>query len=125
MSRNLAPTGKTFSRLEIGSTNDSDTFPIVIYPDSRELLNQILHREWEDSGDEAQNLQLTGVLRALNLERDWLEIKLDEGMLVRVYQTGEVIDDIVGPMVNRKVIVNVALSSRNNRYLYRDIQLEE
>ena len=76
-------------------------------------------------GDEAQNLQITGVLRALHLERDWLEIKVDDGPLVRVYQTGEVIDDIVGPMVNRKVIVTVALSSRNNRYLYRDIQLEE
>ncbi len=125
MSRNLAPTGKTFNRLEIESTSDLDTFPIILYPDSRELLNSILHSEWENTGEEAQDEQIIGVLRALHLERDWLEIKLDDGPNTRVYQTGEVIDDIVGPMVNRRVIVTVVYNPKNNRYLYRDIQLEE
>ncbi len=96
-----------------------------MYPDSRELLNKVLRSEWESTGAESQDLQITGVLRALHLERDWLEIKLDEGPLVRVYQTGEVIDDIVGPMVNRRVIVTVTVNTKNGRYLYLDIQLEE
>jgi len=33
-------------------------------------------------------------------------------------------DDIVGPMVNRLVIVNVLVSS-SGRYLFQDIQAEE
>jgi hypothetical protein len=125
MSRNLAPTGKTFNRLEIESTYDSDTVPIILYPDSRESLTRIIRSEVDQTNEESQDSIITGVLRALNLERDWLEIKSDEGPSVRIFQAGEAIDDIVGPMVNRKVIVTVAYNLKNNRYLYRDIQLEE
>jgi len=68
--------------------------------------------------------QITGILRALHLDNDWLEISQDNGGLIRVYETGDVIDDIVGPMVNQKVTVDVVLNA-SGRYLYRDIQLEE
>ena len=125
MSRNLAPTGKTFNRLEIESTHDSDTLPIIIYPDSRELLTRMIRSEWQRTSKESQDLSIRGVLRALHLERDWLEVRSDEDTPIRIHRTGEIIDDIVGPMVNRRVIVTVTYNARNGRYLYRDIQLEE
>jgi len=70
-----------------------------------------------------QEESIFGILRALHLDNDWLEITSNEGLPIRIYQTGDVIDDLVGPMVNQRVIVTV--NQRNGRYLYRDIQLEE
>jgi hypothetical protein len=125
MSRDLAPTGKTFNKLEITATTDSDALPIVLFPASREVLNDILRREREDVDIATQEEQIIGVLRALHLDDDWLGITSTDGSLIRIYQTGDVIDDIVGSMVNHRVIVNVTVNPRNGRYVYRDIQLEE
>ncbi len=123
MSRDLAPTGKTFNKLEITSNTDTDASPIVLFPESREALNNILRYERENIDITIQEESIFGMLRALHLDNDWLEITSNEGLPIRIYQTGDVIDDIVGPMVNQRVIVTV--NQRNGRYLYRDIQLEE
>jgi hypothetical protein len=149
MSLNLAPTGKTFNKLEITSTTDSDTFPIVLLPESRKTLNNMLRRKREDvdiATQEEQTIglppytphrrigmediatqeeQIIGILRAIHLDDDWLEITANNGSSIRIYQTGDIIDDVVGSMVNHRVIVKVTVSQRDGRYLYRDIQLEE
>jgi hypothetical protein len=149
MSLNLAPTGKTFNKLEITSTTDSDAFPIVLLPESRKTLNNMLRRKREDVdiatqeehtiglppyaprrriGMEdiaTQEEQIIGILRAIHLDDDWLEITANNGSSIRIYQTGDIIDDVVGSMVNHRVIVNVTVNQRDGRYLYRDIQLEE
>jgi hypothetical protein len=124
MSRNLAPTGKTFTRLEITSTIDPDT-SVVLFPESREVLNTMLRRERENMDTALQEEQIVGILRALHLDADWLTIVPEAGLPIRIYQTGDVIDDIVGSMVNQRVIASVAFNQSNGRYLYRDIQLEE
>jgi hypothetical protein len=43
---------------------------------------------------------------------------------IRIDHTGNIIDDIVGPMINRPVIVDV-LGSAAGRYRFQDIQAEE
>jgi hypothetical protein len=43
---------------------------------------------------------------------------------IRIDHTGDIIDDIVGPMINRPVIVDV-LGSAAGRYRFQDIQAEE
>lgn len=125
MSRNLAPTGRIFNSLEIKSTNDPDVFPIILFPDSRYKLNETLRYQRDAMSQDTHEEQITGILRALHLDNDWLEISQDNGGLIRVDQTGDIIDDIVGPMVNQKVTVDVVFSNASGRYLYRDIQLEE
>jgi hypothetical protein len=125
MSRNLAPRGKIFDRLEIRSTIDPYSPPVVLVPESRNDLNRILQDERSIENVGIQEEKLLGTLRALHLDRDWIELKPDgDKPLIRIHQTGDVIDDIVGPMVNQRVIVSVAVQS-NGRYLYRDIELEE
>jgi hypothetical protein len=42
LTRNLAPTGKTFTRLEIKSATDLEKHPIVFVPDSRKSINEVL-----------------------------------------------------------------------------------
>src|SRR5712691_2136955 len=116
MSRDLAPTGKTFSKLEITANTDTDASPIVLLPESREVLNNILRYERENRDITIQEESIFGILHALHLDNDWLEITSNEGLPIRIYQTGDVIDDIVGPMVNQRVIVTV--NQRNGRYLF-------
>jgi len=128
LSRNLAPTGKSFNRLEIKSATDMEARPIVFSPTSRQTINKTL-REIKRPPEEKMQLeeeQVRGVLRALHLDQDWLEVSFPgtERENIRIYQTGDVIDDLVGPMVNHRVIVDIALRPDGKR-LFRDIQSEE
>ena len=127
LTRNLAPTGKTFNRLEIKSATDLEARSIVFLPESRQELNKTLREERKATEEptELKEEQLTGILRALHLDKDWIELHPDDGeQSVRILQTGDVIDDIVGPLVNQRVIVDVAVRP-DGTYLYRDIQSEE
>jgi hypothetical protein len=66
-----------------------------------------------------------GVLRALHLDRDWLEVQNpDTGETTRIEQAGDAIDDVIGPMVNHRVVVDVAVHP-DGRRTFRDIQSEE
>src|SRR5262249_4033980 len=56
-------------------------------------------------------VELNGVLRALHLERDWLEVLVD-GHAIHIDGLNETVDDVIGPMVNRPVIVQVKRKSR-------------
>ena len=60
------------------------------------------------------------------MDKDWIEIVLpeEENRSVRILQTGDVIDDIVGPMVNQRVVIDV-LVKQDGDYIYRDIQTED
>lgn len=42
---------------------------------------------------------------------------------IRVSQTGDVLDDVVGPMVNRKTVVTAV--RHGLKLVFRDIELEE
>jgi hypothetical protein len=128
LSRNLAPTGKSFDRLEIKSATDMEARPIVFSPTSRQAISKTL-REIKRPSEEKMQLkeeQVRGVLRALHLDQDWLEVSFPgtDRENIRISQTGNVIDDLVGPMVNHRVIVDVALRPDGKR-LFRDIQSEE
>ncbi len=125
--RNLAPSGKSFERLTIRSATAIDAVPIIISPQSRKVLSASL-KERSKKIDQEPSLipaQVIGVLRALDLDRDWLEIVEDKtGNTIRIYQTGDVIDDLIGPMVNHRVIADVAIKS-DGKKIFRDIQSEE
>jgi len=128
LTRNLAPTGKLFGQLEIKSPSDVSTRPIILIPASREIINKSLRKpDREDTGKtENKVVRLRGVLRGLQLDNDWLDID-EEGQAqkpIRIYETGEAIDDVVGPMVNHRVLVDVVVRP-TGKYAYRDIQLEE
>ncbi len=60
---------------------------------------------------------LHGVLRAVHLDKDWLEITAEEGASHRVYSVGEEVDDVLGPLVNKPVIVYVKPMGGKSRFL--------
>ena len=71
---------------------------------------------------ESTEVALRGVLRAVHLEKDWLELYVNDAS-VRISGVVETVDDVIGPMVNHSVVVQV---SRDNKgtYIFRDIELE-
>lgn len=127
LTRSLAPSGKVFQQMEIKAPT-IEVQPIVLRPISREAITETLKLEKVSKGEvEVQEIiQLRGILRALHLDRDWIVIDIPEegGRNVRVRDTGDVIDDVIGPMVNQTVVVDVIIKPDGN-YSFRDIQLEE
>lgn len=124
MTRNLAPTGKLFSEMEIRDAGDRAA--VVLSPASRRLISETLKgpsTPIEAQIDRPNSLVLTGVLRALNLDKDWLEVSVD-GKPHLVKGVGEAVDDLIGPIVNREVNVRVRPGPRNS-LVFVDIELDE
>ena len=63
---------------------------------------------------------LLKVLRAVHLDEDWLEVMV-QGQPTRVFDVGEAVDDLVGPLVNHEVTVQIVRTARG-RILFRDIE---
>jgi hypothetical protein len=123
LARNLAPTGKSFSHLELRSS--SARAPVVLTQESRKsMTNAIRGTAGEQPKDPLfTEISLRGVLRAVHLEKDWLELYVSNAP-VHISDVRETIDDVIGPMVNHSVVVHV-LRTVKGTYLFRDIELDD
>ena len=121
LARNLAPTGTTFDRIELTASGDSR--PIALGIEARKNINQRLKSKVSEAGESPQDVNdLRGVLRAVHLDKDWLEVVVD-GSPVLVNGLEDAVDDIIGPMVNRAVVVKAI--AQGKKYKYVDIELAE
>jgi hypothetical protein len=122
LSRDLAPSGKTFAQLEIADTSAPKEPVVTFAMDTRRQINAAIRKLKPPLTLGEQPEDLTGILRAVHLDHDWLEV-VSGATSTRIEDAGDALDDVVGPMVNRRVIVHT--TKRGNRYIYRDIELEE
>ena len=121
LTRNLAPTGKNFSTIKIREARELQ--PISLGPENRKVINRVLRPKPTEPEEPApQNAELRGTLRALNLEKDWLEVLIDS-TTIHIDGLTEAVDDVIGPMVNRPVIVQVMRKKGGWRFL--DIELDD
>ena len=102
--------------------------PVSLEVASRRELNAALNklRPASPSRQADEVAEVRGTLRALHLDEDWLEVvAVEEGgpKAVRILEAGEVLDDVVGPMVNHRVVVTAV--RRKGRLLYRDIESDD
>ncbi len=130
LTRELAPpvSGKSFEQMEIKSTSDVDSQPVVLRSDTREAIKNVLKKPEMISQEAPEHKirKLKGTLRGLQLDKDWIEVNID-GKTETIYEAKE-IDDVIGPMVDRRVVVEVLERSDrpvDKKYSLRDIQLEE
>ena len=123
LSRNLAPTGKTFDSIEFRTaTGDSLT---VLTPEARAVINQTLkkNRPVDAQSSQATEEEFVGILRAVDLDKDSLDVAVD-GHPFHVVGLGDAMDDVIGPMVNKTVKVLVVRTVRGP-IRFRDIELDE
>jgi len=129
LARNLAPTGQSYSELEIRSEIQSRSGPIILAPAARKIINESIKKGQTRSSAErieGEEVPLAGVLRAVHLDEDWIEITINDGgeRHIRIEKAGDAIDDVVGPMMNRQVTVD-AIRSVAGKYFFRDIEAFE
>jgi hypothetical protein len=105
LTRNLAPSGKRFQQMQIRST-DSDK-PLLLTSSTRKELADTIKKQRQVSNLIDDECTIKGVLRAVHLDSDWLEI-LAGNELVKITGVGEAVDDLIGPMVNHEVVVHTS-----------------
>jgi len=122
LTRNLSPTGKTFDSLELRAAGE--VRPVALGVESRNSINRQLRKKLALSIKPSDiPEELNGILRAVHLDEDWLEVDMD-GTHIRVGGLQDAVDDVIGPMVNRAVIVR-ALRGAQNKFKFIDIELAE
>jgi hypothetical protein len=123
LARNLAPSGKTFEKLEVRSANDST--PVALSPESRRMIGATLRSKTQYPMPELEQTEvvLNGTLRAVDLDKDWIDVSVD-GKSHHIVGLKDALDDVIGPMVNRRVIVRV-LQSTQHALQFQDIELDE
>jgi hypothetical protein len=120
LTRNLAPTGKTYEFTEVRRAEEIT--PLVLAPETRKTINATLRRLEPVAVDLVAD-RLIGTLRAVHLDRDWLEVHVN-GRSRKVWGVGDTVDDVIGPMVNHRVTVDVFVDKRG-RFRFRDIELDD
>jgi hypothetical protein len=123
LARNLAPTGRSFTQMEIRSSQLPS--PVLLTQDSRKTMSRTIRSEGASKTLPAtsERITLKGILRAVHLEEDWLELSLDD-KLVRIKGVGETVDDVIGPMVNRRVVVQAERDAKG-AYVFEDIESDD
>ena len=103
LARNLAPTGKAFDRIELRASDE--TRPVALSAESRGNINQQLRKKVSllVKADEVPE-ELRGTLPAVDLDENWLDIVVD-GKSMHIVGLQDAVDDVIGPMVNRDVVV--------------------
>lgn len=120
LARNLAPTGKTFDRIELRASGDMR--PVALGAESRVNINQQLRKKAVDAAAPEEVIEeLRGTLRAVHLDKDWLDVVVD-GISVHVEGLQDAVDDVIGPMVNRSVVVKAVRVSRKKKLKFVDIE---
>jgi hypothetical protein len=71
-----------------------------------------------------EEVKYEGILRALHLDKDWLEV-IVSGETIRIDGVSETVDDIIGPMVIRPVIVHAKRKKAGGRPRFLDIEAGE
>ena len=122
LTRDLAPTEKgLFSYLDVRAPSADHL--ITLNSGVRFSIGKAL-RDRQAPVLDAIEEEVYGVLRALHLNQDWIEVVTDrEGKSLRIVGAGDEVDDRIGPMVNQPVLVRVARAGDKRTFI--DIELDE
>ncbi len=120
--RNLTPTGGSFESLELQVPGLAEAQRMDAA--SRTRISKVVRSEQPKPDVRAGEavVEIAGHLRALDLNNDWLKVQIDEGADVTVKGLSQAVDDVIGPMVNKRVLVR-ALKSRAGALRFLDIEL--
>lgn len=122
LTRNLAPSGRTFDRIELRASGERQS--VALGAESRVNINQQLHKKPSvATTKDEMRVDLRGILRAVHLDKDWLEVVVD-GVPNHVEGLQDAVDDVIGPMVNRLVVVR-AIRTSQKKLKFLDIEFAD
>jgi len=125
--RNIVPSKKDAEEVEVRRMSGGETAEkVCLMRGTRTRINDILRAKGDDEDTTAAELR--GVLRALHLDKNWVEIALPDGEHQRCETPPETLDEVVGPMVNRSVVVFGRWSrprGRKGKFHLKEIDLDE
>lgn len=122
--RNLTPPANRPESITISSKEQPEAV-VVLNHETRPTLDLTIKADSQQPDTEAgESVQeFVGVLRALDLDDDWLKVDV-EGKEVKVVGLAQALDDVIGPMVNKSVSLKTIKSNRGSlRFI--DISLVE
>ena len=101
--------------------------PVAFAPDTRKQINTALRkvRPQRSPIPTGEPIPIQGTLRAVHLIEDWLEVvtSSDPSRPIRIEQIDDVLDDVIGPMLNKRVLVTAV--PYGTKMIYGDIELDE
>ena len=119
IARDLAPSAKEkrFIRIDITAGNGDNS--VVLVHETREAINSVIKENALRIPDEKET-KIRGVLRALHLDSDWIEVVNDSGSW-RITDVKEQVDDRIGSMVNQLVAVYAVQVGNTTRFINIEI----
>jgi hypothetical protein len=122
--RNLIPDGKTIGRVEVKQPLEkSGKNTVSITKEIRPRISAII-REL-DPTPPPESVTIEGTLRALNLDQRYIEIVDLVDQRFRLIGKEAMLDDVIGPMVNKRVAARAVPLKRNYRLIDIDKASDE
>ena len=111
----LAPDGKTCDRVDIRSPAESQAVSLDL--NVRRNLERIIGKAGQAKRTLAVRREpLHGTLRALHLDQSWIELTVGNEHL-RITSVPKEAGNVLGPLVNKPVIVNVSVTAGKRKFL--------
>ena len=124
LTRNMLPSRSANATLEVRRLGDSPLQTVQLHSEQRKAATEVVRELSPLPPKDSSVRVIRGVLRALDLDRKWLRIDPAKGPGIRCLASPEVaLDDVIGPMVNRRVIAHVTEGGRG--IVLRDVELDE
>lgn len=127
LARNLVPGGTALTEVEVRTAEDDPDQAVRLHSTHRKKVNDTIKALLPiDLESESREETIVGILRGLSLDKSWLEIR-SEGKMQRIETGPNELDDVIGPMVNRRVSARVrhpTIANRNKAPLPRLLDID-
>jgi hypothetical protein len=126
LTRSVAPTGKRIKEIGLYRGKGEETESVYLTMTLPERVREVLPPKSKISVENYQELR--GVLRAVHLDQNWLEMTLPDGQHEKCDTMADMLDDVVGPMVNHEVLVRGPRRTKQGgarRLVVEEIELME
>ncbi|HEU0075551.1 MAG TPA: hypothetical protein VFS30_16235 [Dehalococcoidia bacterium] len=117
--RNIVPDGHRVREIEFMGAGGLLAGGALLHAGARFKIEDSLSLFAVGDGSE----ELRGVLRAVDLDRTWLEVAVGQDR-VRCRMGTQVLDDVIGPMLNRRVIARASRRTKRGTMILTDIELD-
>jgi hypothetical protein len=123
LTRNIVPGGRRVREIGIYRKKDDHLQAVYLTDALPAKIREAIPSSSKSPTEEHTSYR--GVLRALHLDRNWLTLTLEDGTHITCDTVPEMLDDVVGPMVNRHVLVTGPLRQKRgkSRLLVSEIEL--